>query len=192
MGTFPKKWHSGLRLLLLRIFSRGVTLEYHLKSLCLMYQQHTILVLKTLKNLHGPFLWMGFNCLKARATLRKYFTFYHSVLRNAWYWFSWPRMKLWKTESTLEPPSCFECGTLGLGTHHLNQQFDLRFIWNFKISCKSKIKLLQINVPCDVSDKYHSDDIEGWPLRIINISKFRVFYYFVLFYEKYSFCSLFQ
>ena len=29
------------------------------------------------KKLYGPFLWMGFNCLKARATLRKQFTFYH-------------------------------------------------------------------------------------------------------------------
>ena len=29
------------------------------------------------KKLYGPFLWMGFNCLKARATLRRQFTFYH-------------------------------------------------------------------------------------------------------------------
>ena len=28
---------------------------------------------------------MGFNCLKARATLRKQFTFYHYVSRNSWY-----------------------------------------------------------------------------------------------------------
>ena len=26
---------------------------------------------------HGPFLWMGFNCLKARATSRMQFSFYH-------------------------------------------------------------------------------------------------------------------
>ena len=26
--------------------------------------------------LYGPFLWMGFNCLKARATSRRQFTFY--------------------------------------------------------------------------------------------------------------------
>ena len=32
---------------------------------------------KTLKKFYGPFLWMGFNCLKARATSRKQFTFYH-------------------------------------------------------------------------------------------------------------------
>ena len=31
------------------------------------------------KKLYGPFLWMGFNCLKARATSRRQFTFYHSV-----------------------------------------------------------------------------------------------------------------
>ena len=29
------------------------------------------LFLKTLKKLYGPFLWMGFNCLKARVTLRR-------------------------------------------------------------------------------------------------------------------------
>ena len=30
------------------------------------------------KKLYGPlFLWMGFNCLKAKATLRRQFTFYH-------------------------------------------------------------------------------------------------------------------
>ena len=29
------------------------------------------------KKLCGPFLWMGFNCVKARATSRRQFTFYH-------------------------------------------------------------------------------------------------------------------
>ena len=29
------------------------------------------------KKLYGSFLWMGFNCLKARVTLRRQFTFYH-------------------------------------------------------------------------------------------------------------------
>ena len=28
------------------------------------------------KRLYGPFLWMRFNCLKARATSRRQFTFY--------------------------------------------------------------------------------------------------------------------
>ena len=32
---------------------------------------------KNLKKLYGPFLWMGFNCLKARATSRRQFAFYH-------------------------------------------------------------------------------------------------------------------
>ena len=30
------------------------------------------------KKLYGPLLWMGFNCLKATATTRRQFTFYHS------------------------------------------------------------------------------------------------------------------
>ena len=29
------------------------------------------------KKNYGPFLWMAYNCLKARATSRKRFTFYH-------------------------------------------------------------------------------------------------------------------
>ena len=29
------------------------------------------------KKLYGPFLWMGFNCLEARATSRRQFTFYY-------------------------------------------------------------------------------------------------------------------
>ena len=38
------------------------------------------------KNLkfYGPFLWMGFNYLKAAATSRRQFTFYHSVPTNSW------------------------------------------------------------------------------------------------------------
>ena len=41
--------------------------------------------------LYCPFLWMGFNCIKARATLRRQFTFYHEVPRNFWYSFYWPQ-----------------------------------------------------------------------------------------------------
>ena len=37
---------------------------------------------------------MGFNSLKARATLRRQFTFYHQIHRNSWYSFYWP----WKDE----------------------------------------------------------------------------------------------
>ena len=37
--------------------------------------------------LYGPFLWMGFNYIKATATWRRQFTFYHSVPRNSWYAF---------------------------------------------------------------------------------------------------------
>ena len=39
------------------------------------YGVHVLHLLK--KKLYGPFLWMGFNCLKARATSRRQFTFYH-------------------------------------------------------------------------------------------------------------------
>ena len=42
------------------------------------------------KNLR-PLFMDGFNCLKARATSRRQFTFYHSVPRNSWYSFHRPR-----------------------------------------------------------------------------------------------------
>ena len=32
---------------------------------------------KKMKNIMAPFLWIGFNCLKASATSRRQFTFYH-------------------------------------------------------------------------------------------------------------------
>ena len=48
-------------------------------------------VINRKKKLYGPFLWMGFNCLKATATSRRQFTFYHSVPRNSWYSFYRPR-----------------------------------------------------------------------------------------------------
>ena len=35
-----------------------------------------VYIVKKIK-LSGPFLWMGFNCLKGRAALRRQFTFYH-------------------------------------------------------------------------------------------------------------------
>ena len=32
---------------------------------------------KKKKKLYGPIVWMGFNCLKARATSRRQFTFHY-------------------------------------------------------------------------------------------------------------------
>ena len=39
------------------------------------------------KKLYGLFLCMGFNCLKARATSRRQFTFYHLSSQNSLYSF---------------------------------------------------------------------------------------------------------
>ena len=43
------------------------------------------------KSFMALFLWMGLNCLKATATSRRQFTFYHSVPRNSWYSFYRPQ-----------------------------------------------------------------------------------------------------
>ena len=51
------------------------------------------------KKLYGPFLRIGFSCLKATATSRRQFTFYHSIPRNSWYSFYRP----WKDERLSRP-----------------------------------------------------------------------------------------
>ena len=67
------------------------------------------------KKLYGPFLWKGFNYLKARATSRGQFTFYQKFLVLIL-----STSEVWKAESTLEPPSSFEHETPGLGIQRLN------------------------------------------------------------------------
>ena len=44
-----------------------------------------------IKKRYGPFLWMGFNYLKATEPTTIQFTFYNSVPRSSWYLFNWPR-----------------------------------------------------------------------------------------------------
>ena len=61
---------------------------------------------KKSKKRHGPFLWMGFNCLKNRATSRKQFTFYHQVLRNSLYSLYRP----WKDERLSQHSKTYHYG----------------------------------------------------------------------------------
>ena len=65
--VFDRIWHAGL---LQKLHSHRVA------GLSLLSNRQLQVVL-TLKKIYGPYLWMGFNCLKARATLRRQFTFYH-------------------------------------------------------------------------------------------------------------------
>ena len=64
------------------------------------------------KRLYGPFSWMEFNCLKARNTLRRQFTFYHNYApRNCWYSFFinlWTstnntNTEIWSKERSINP-----------------------------------------------------------------------------------------
>ena len=66
-------------------------LMLHCLMLHYLLLHNSVLYLEKKKKLHDPFLWMGFNCLKATATSRRQFTFYHSVPRNSWYSFYRPR-----------------------------------------------------------------------------------------------------
>ena len=63
---------------------------------------------------------MGFNCLKARATLRRQFTFHQRSQKFLVLILS--TSEGWKTESNLKPPSGFEHGTPGLGIQRLNEK----------------------------------------------------------------------
>ena len=56
-----------------------------------MYSRYTFVKNDIKKKPYGPFLWIGFNCLKATATSRRQLTFYHLVPRNSWYSFYRPR-----------------------------------------------------------------------------------------------------
>ena len=60
-------------------------------ALILLLFFQIIKIKKNFKKLYGPFLWMGFICLKATATSRRQFTFYHSLPRNSWYSFYQPQ-----------------------------------------------------------------------------------------------------
>ena len=50
------------------------------KYSCFSIRGSTIYLWNSKKELYGPFLWMGFNCVQARATQRRQFTFYHYFL----------------------------------------------------------------------------------------------------------------
>ena len=53
-------------------------IQYHLQTIShMLYDRRSNKILKKTFKLYGPFFWMGFNCLKARATSRRQFTFYH-------------------------------------------------------------------------------------------------------------------
>ena len=74
------------------LFELALVLPLYAIVFWLFFQFRPIIKIKLKKKkLYGPFLWMGFNCLKARATSRRQFTFYHSVPRNVWYSFYQPR-----------------------------------------------------------------------------------------------------
>ena len=89
------------------------------------------------KNLYGSFLWMGFNCPKASATLRRQFTFYHKVPRYSWYSFYWPQ----KNERLSRPwshPVVLNKGPLDWESSAITTRPTLHhcgFNWKFRKRC---------------------------------------------------------
>ena len=93
------------------------------------------------KKLYGTFLWMGFNCLKATATSRRQFTFYHSVPRNSWYSLYRPR----KDERLSRPwsyPVVLNTGLLDWESSTLNT------------------RLLLLNL-CKICEKYQLNEVHA-------------------------------
>ena len=64
---------------------------------------------KKQKKLYDPFLWEGFNFLKAWAISRKEISQKFPVYTHC------INLRQWKDESNLEPPGGLEHGTPGLG-----------------------------------------------------------------------------
>ena len=80
------------------------------------------------KKLYGPFLWIGFNCLKASATSRTQFTFYHYVPRYSWYSIYQPR----KDETLSQPwshPEVLNTGPLDWKSSALTTRTSLSTLW---------------------------------------------------------------
>ena len=77
------------------------------------------------KRLYGPFLWIGFNCLKATEPLRQWhdtvsfslFSLQEFLVLN------WSTLEGWKAELTLKPFSGFEPRTHELGLQLLHHQW---------------------------------------------------------------------
>ena len=72
--AFDRIWHAGL---LHKLRSSGISDQVFGLISSFLSNTQLWVVLKKKKKLYGPFSWMGFNCLKAIATSRRQFTFYH-------------------------------------------------------------------------------------------------------------------
>ena len=90
-----------------------VTKEYLKLSNLLM------LIKKNFFQLYDRFWQMGFNCLMAAEPLWVNSSFL-PLSSQKFLVLIWSTLKMWKAESTLEPSSCFEHKTLGLGIQCLN------------------------------------------------------------------------
>ena len=84
--------------------------------------------------LYGPFLWMGFNCLKAAEPLtRRQFTFYHLDPKNSWYSFDRPWMGDRLSWTGSHPvilnmgPLAWESSALSLGKSPWHRCFPVNF-----------------------------------------------------------------
>ena len=73
----------------------------------------------TEKKPYGPFIWIGFNCLKAWTTSRRQFTFLPLSFQK-FLVLILSTSEGWKADPTLELHSGFEHGTPGLGLQRLN------------------------------------------------------------------------
>ena len=86
---------------------------------------------------------MGFNCLKARATSRRQFTFYHEIPRNSCYSFYRPRKderlsRLWSH------PVVLNTGPLDWESSALTEQFFVKTIFPVWFGSKVSLESFQL------------------------------------------------
>ena len=72
-----KKLSTSPRLLVDQKILESNLLKYYTDRMTTMSSKFSFFDKIIKKKLYSPFLWMGFNCLKVRATSRRQFTFYH-------------------------------------------------------------------------------------------------------------------
>ena len=102
-----------------------------------------------LKKLCAPFLWMGFNCLKAIQSHYEETVYFLPLSSQKLLVLIWSTSEGWKAESTVEPPSGFEHGTLGLGIQRLN----IRSLLHYLTLQRFLFVSVPISVSCLVADR---------------------------------------
>ena len=90
-----------------------------------------VLTLNPVKNFMAPFYGWGLNCSCVQSHYEEV-VYFLPLSSQIFLVLTWSTSKGWKSELTLEPPSGFEHGTLGLGIQHLGNPA-YKHVWAINI-----------------------------------------------------------